>query len=224
MSSTSRMADAVRSYPRRGDLGRRVQRRREALGLSREEVAARAGMHPGYLAYVEENHAQPDINAVLRLACALTTTRGEFLGAGLDVPPGQAEGAPEAHLEHVDEPTCWTLVSGGGVGRVALSQHANRAPVVLPVNFAVDGHDIILRTGTDGPLAAAADSGAEIAVEVDHLDETFREGWSVVLVGTARRCDDWPTSESPVPWAGGQRDLVVRIAVQTVTGRRIVTR
>ncbi|SDH96608.1 Helix-turn-helix domain-containing protein, partial [Sinosporangium album] len=38
-----------------GDIGRRVARRREDLGLTREQLAERTGMDPGYLAYLEEN-------------------------------------------------------------------------------------------------------------------------------------------------------------------------
>ncbi len=37
-----------------GDLGRRIVRRREELGLSREETATRAGMGLSYLRHLEE--------------------------------------------------------------------------------------------------------------------------------------------------------------------------
>ena len=38
---------------RRGDLGQRVAHRRRQLGLSREQVAQRAGIEAGYLDYLE---------------------------------------------------------------------------------------------------------------------------------------------------------------------------
>src|SRR5438105_9813849 len=56
------------------DLGRRATLRRQQLGLSREEVAARAGASPDYVRYVEERAADPDIGFLLRLADALETT------------------------------------------------------------------------------------------------------------------------------------------------------
>ncbi|MGX1246953.1 hypothetical protein RKD46_008057 [Streptomyces pseudovenezuelae] len=40
-----------------GDLGRRLLHRRGELGLTRREVADRAGMAPGYLRYLEESPA-----------------------------------------------------------------------------------------------------------------------------------------------------------------------
>ncbi|MFJ7271335.1 helix-turn-helix domain-containing protein [Streptomyces sp. NPDC099050] len=44
----------------RSDLGRRVAARRTELGLSREDVALRAGSAESYIAYVEEGEARPD--------------------------------------------------------------------------------------------------------------------------------------------------------------------
>jgi hypothetical protein len=43
--------DAVEGSPR-GDLGRRIARRRTELGLTRRETAQRAGMAPSYLRYL----------------------------------------------------------------------------------------------------------------------------------------------------------------------------
>ncbi|WP_175609365.1 helix-turn-helix domain-containing protein, partial [Streptacidiphilus griseoplanus] len=59
---------------RPGDVGRRVAHRRTALGLSREELAARTGMAAEYLRYVEEHPAQLEPDAITRLAGALQTT------------------------------------------------------------------------------------------------------------------------------------------------------
>ena len=40
---------------RSGDLGRRVAERRREVGLTREDVAVRAGMSSGYLEYLEHS-------------------------------------------------------------------------------------------------------------------------------------------------------------------------
>jgi transcriptional regulator with XRE-family HTH domain len=53
------------------DLGRRVTERRRQLGLSENDVARRAYMHPAYLAMLESSSGQPTHAALLRLAAAL---------------------------------------------------------------------------------------------------------------------------------------------------------
>lgn len=64
----------------RSDLGRRAALRRQQLGLTREEVAARAAASPGFLKYVEESASDPGIGFMLRLASALDTTVSELVG------------------------------------------------------------------------------------------------------------------------------------------------
>jgi hypothetical protein len=87
--------------------------------------------------------------------------------------------------------------------------------MMLPVNFAVAGKAVIFRTAPDTLLAAYANG--RVSFEVDHLDETLREGWSVLLHGHAhavtgerevRRLEDRTRLG---PWAGGARDVYVRI-------------
>jgi transcriptional regulator with XRE-family HTH domain len=51
-------------------------------------VAARAGMSPRYLEYVERYPARPDAPSLRRLAAALQTTPAALLGAGSQAPPG----------------------------------------------------------------------------------------------------------------------------------------
>ena len=64
-----------------GDLGRRVAQRRRELDLSREQLAERAGMAPGYVDYLEERAARVPIAGVGSLARALDTSTDELLGA-----------------------------------------------------------------------------------------------------------------------------------------------
>jgi transcriptional regulator with XRE-family HTH domain len=61
--------------------GKRLATRRKALGLTREQVAARAGMAITYLAYIEENPAIVMQVCLVRLADALETTTCALLGA-----------------------------------------------------------------------------------------------------------------------------------------------
>ena len=87
-----------------------------------------------------------------------------------------------------------------------------------------------VRTAEDGPVArAVAEPGVAVGFEVDHLDDAHREGWSVMLRGTARRVVEGAeladVRELGIdPWAGNERDVYVRVATTEVTGRRIRTR
>ncbi|MFD0274209.1 pyridoxamine 5'-phosphate oxidase family protein [Kitasatospora sp. NPDC127111] len=111
----------------------------------------------------------------------------------------------------------------GGIGRVAVS--TEEGPVVLPANFRVLDGTVIYRTAAEGTLAAA--SGGRVAFEADHIDEALRTGWSVLVKGIATVLDEPEAIEhltrrgSPDPWAGGARDVWVRIKPSSITGRRI---
>jgi transcriptional regulator with XRE-family HTH domain len=64
-----------------GDLGQRLATGRKALGLTREQAAARVGMAVAYLAYIDENPAIVGLVCLMRLADALDTTAYSLLGA-----------------------------------------------------------------------------------------------------------------------------------------------
>jgi transcriptional regulator with XRE-family HTH domain len=88
-----------------GDLGRRIAQRRAELGLDRAEVAFRAGVDPGYLAYLEEHPAataQP--STVRRLAVALATTWEPLAGIGFGDPVGAGRAARWPFQEPKDIP------------------------------------------------------------------------------------------------------------------------
>ncbi|GAA1222251.1 pyridoxamine 5'-phosphate oxidase family protein [Kitasatospora nipponensis] len=208
-----------------GDLGRRVASRREQLGLSREETAVRAGMAVPYLEYLETSPTEVERGALARLAGVLGTSVDQLLGGGLDLPPGRAGAAAHPVLEELARAECWDRLSTDGVGRVALGTAAG--PLVLPVNYWVLDGTVIFRTAAEGPLATTV--GERIAFEVDRIDEVLRTGWSVLVTGTATLIDDRPAlahlkqRDEPSPWAGGERDLWIRIRPTDISGRAIRT-
>ncbi|MCC9306179.1 pyridoxamine 5'-phosphate oxidase family protein [Kitasatospora sp. RB6PN24] len=208
-----------------GDLGRRVALRREQLGLSREQTAVQAGMAVPYLEYLETSPTEVERGALARLAAVLGTSVDQLLGGGLDLPPGRAGAAAHPVLEELARAECWERLATDGVGRVALGTAAG--PVVLPVNYWVLDGTLIFRTAAEGPLAAAV--GQRVAFEVDRIDEVQRTGWSVLATGTAERIDDRPAlahlkqRDKPSPWAGGERDLWIRIKPTDISGRVIRT-
>ncbi|WP_354645196.1 pyridoxamine 5'-phosphate oxidase family protein [Kitasatospora camelliae] len=88
-----------------------------------------------------------------------------------------------------------------------------------------DGTAIAYRTSAGGP--AAVPSGSEVAFEVDHVDGHRSAGWSVLISGTAEPVDG-PAARQRLeeaavgaPWAGGRREVWIRVLPATVTGRRI---
>ena len=136
-------------------------------------------------------------------------------------PPG-----PAAHgraLRTLNPAECFGLLELGGVGRVGFA--SADGIMMLPVNFAVTGKGIIFRTAPDTLLALYANT--QVSFEADHLDEALREGWSVLVHGHAHTVTDereikrLEDSVHLEPWAGGARDVYVRIAPTRISGRCI---
>ncbi|QKV91124.1 pyridoxamine 5'-phosphate oxidase family protein [Streptomyces sp. NA02950] len=217
---------AARPVTGGGDIGRRVAERRARLGLSREELAARAGTSSGYVRYLEEYPADPGSGALLRIAAALDTTAAALHGGGAERPPGIGRAAAHPELLELGPGECRDLLATHGVGRISVA--TARGPAVIPVNYSVVDDAVVFRTAPDATPAAAA--GTEVAFEVDHIDEALSEGWSVLVVGRAQRVTDpaavrrLAAEAYSAPWPGGSRDLWLRIEPTSVTGRRIRAR
>lgn len=94
---------------RPGDLGRRITYHREKLGLTREQVAERAGMAPGFLEYLEQRPSSLTQGVLLRLAAALETTADELLGGTTDRPPGGGPAAAYPELRALEPRECLRL-------------------------------------------------------------------------------------------------------------------
>jgi nitroimidazol reductase NimA-like FMN-containing flavoprotein (pyridoxamine 5'-phosphate oxidase superfamily) len=201
------------------DLGRRILQQRHMAGLSREEAAARAGMAPSYLKYLEISPApNPTPSALARLADALGISTGALAGAALETQPPVRRPAAQP----LTPAQCRGYLGTGGVGRMVLT--GPRGPEAIPVNYAMLGGDIVVRTGRHTSLARAAQT--RVAFEVDHFDQDRAEGWSVLANGLARAVTTPPELETVrslgiEPWAGGDKDTYLRIAVAEMTGRRI---
>ena len=128
-------------------------------------------------------------------------------------------------LARLDRATCLQLLSSRRTGRLAYVARAG-VPDVVPVNLAVDGERLLVRSGP-GPKLQAAERREVVAVEVDDLDEDTRTGWSVVVAGRARRLHTsevaaLPADLLPEVWARGPRSSVIAIELTRVEGRRLV--
>jgi nitroimidazol reductase NimA-like FMN-containing flavoprotein (pyridoxamine 5'-phosphate oxidase superfamily) len=208
-----------------GDIGRRVARRRQELGLSTEQVADRAGTAAGFVELLERQPVNVTSSAVIRLAAALLTTPEKLLGGDVELPDGQGLAAPHQVLERLSESECLRLIAPGGVGRVGYD--TKTGPEVVPVNYVLDDdhHGVLFRTGADGVLARQV--GETVGFEVDRIDEAQRAGWSVLVSGQIRHlalpAAQLRESIDVTPWAGGERDTYLRIEIERISGRRILT-
>ncbi|GAA2310489.1 hypothetical protein GCM10010149_71110 [Nonomuraea roseoviolacea subsp. roseoviolacea] len=211
-----------------GDLGRRIAYHRERRGLTREQLAERAAMAPGYVEYVEEHPDTIATGALTRLAGALGVSPGELLGGSADRPPGPGPARAAPMLEKLDRDECLRLIAPGGIGRVAFA--GPDGPTVLPVNYKLHEGAVVFRTAQGGQMDQALRTGMEgvevkIGFEVDQIDEARREGWSVLVQGPAHLVKeeelDAVMGAQVSPWAGGARELYIRILPHQVTGRRI---
>ena len=207
------------------DIGRRISERRASAGLTVAQTAERAGMAPGYLSYLESSMAaNPSQACLTRLAAALDTTAGSLSGAGLNLPPGQRSGAKNALLDKMTPAECRQHLAHGGVGRF-LFVEPGRGPVAIPVNFAMDGEDVVFRIGSGGTVAAGVQE-SPVSFDVDQLDDALGEGWSVLVTGETQVISDRTAlaraeALNIVPWAGGDKTVYVRLTASRVTGRRI---
>jgi nitroimidazol reductase NimA-like FMN-containing flavoprotein (pyridoxamine 5'-phosphate oxidase superfamily) len=128
-------------------------------------------------------------------------------------------------LEELSADECWRLLGTQQVGRIAVV--VGHYPLVFPVNYAVADGVILFRTGAGTKLWAIHRSN--VTVEVDEFDSVQRSGWSVMARGAAQEVD--PTRDprlarqldaaAGAPWAPGERNHLVRVVVDAVSGRVI---
>lgn len=119
---------------------------------------------------------------------------------------------------------CEKLLVAGVFGRAGFNTPSG--PEIVPVNYAVIGDAILVRTDPASALATHA-HGAALVFEVDLVDHERWQGWSVVARGVGECIPDGAEPGSaprrPRPWATGDRTTVVRLAWTELTGRRLGT-
>jgi transcriptional regulator with XRE-family HTH domain len=210
-----------------GDLGRRLAARRAELRLSVGQVASRARVEPRYLAFLENFPGHPGAATLRQLAAALRTTPAALLGAGQETAPGrdprEACWGSSGVVERLVPADCYRLLAPRGIGRIAFATASGLA--VLPVNYAVTGATIVIRTGSGSLIGGHGDG--PVSFEADHFDLELGQGWSVLVRGEAHRVLQ-PGERQNLredcdlrPWPAGEHDLFVRIVPSHITGRRI---
>jgi nitroimidazol reductase NimA-like FMN-containing flavoprotein (pyridoxamine 5'-phosphate oxidase superfamily) len=127
-------------------------------------------------------------------------------------------------LGELSREECLGLLASREVGRVAVVVAGQ--PIIFPVNYALDGDLVVFRTDPGTKL----DHGSfdHVAFEIDEIDPSRKEGWSVVVAGMGREITDALDAASereqllPLkPWASGPKEHWIRIISPEITGRRL---
>lgn len=128
-------------------------------------------------------------------------------------------------LTPLPEDECWRLLATHEprLGRVGF--RADGGTAIYPMNYAVAGRCVYLRTDPSSNLAAVAE-GQDVAFEVDDVDADWERGWSVLAQGRLSEVVDADELEQRRElrlraWAPGQRLHLLRLDIARISGRRI---
>jgi nitroimidazol reductase NimA-like FMN-containing flavoprotein (pyridoxamine 5'-phosphate oxidase superfamily) len=131
-------------------------------------------------------------------------------------------------FEVLPEDECRRLLAEQDVGRVAFMS-SDGFPVVLPVNFVLDGDLIAIRTD----VGAKTDHIPlhKVAFEVDGVERWNHSGWSVLVQGYGQDVTDAVGSHYEAlrrrrfsTWAPGEKANWLTIDIHRISGRRIVAK
>ncbi|CAH0125267.1 MULTISPECIES: pyridoxamine 5'-phosphate oxidase family protein [unclassified Microbacterium] len=125
-------------------------------------------------------------------------------------------------ISDLQEKECYELLTSTTVGRIGFV--LDERVEIFPVNFRASGQDLVLRTASDGILRRIADHGAQVAFEVDYHDDLGGTGWSVLIHGRLSVVADEDPPEGlrrVSPWAGSDRATPLRLAIDSISGRRV---
>lgn len=128
-----------------------------------------------------------------------------------------------AAINELDADECMSLLRGHNFGRVGFV--SDDVPVILPVNYILDGNTVVFRT--DPGLKLAEIPMRHVAFEIDNA--TDADVWSVLVQGFAREVTDALGTRYellrglPIPvQAPGVKEYWVAVEIQHISGRRIL--
>jgi nitroimidazol reductase NimA-like FMN-containing flavoprotein (pyridoxamine 5'-phosphate oxidase superfamily) len=119
--------------------------------------------------------------------------------------------------EYLCDEACWELLAATTVGRLGVV--VDSAPEIYPMNYALDGKTVVLRTDSGNKLRGL-DRSPSVCFQIDGFDVEKRTGWSVLIKGRAEQAVDISGVELR-PWTLGEKPKWVRIVPAEVTGRRL---
>ena len=121
---------------------------------------------------------------------------------------------------------CYVLLGTQEIGRLGLI--AGHYPLIFPVNYALDGTTLVIRTHAGTILQAA--EHANVTFEIDEIDRRARSGWRCAGPRSGRGGRGGPPCRTRgqhacrgvEPWAPGDKGHWLRIIPHEISGRRIV--
>ena len=132
--------------------------------------------------------------------------------------------ADRAGLEILHLGDCFLMLGSVPLGRIGFV--AGGEVAILPVNFVVDGQDVVFRTAPGSKLSSV-EVGHYVGFEADSYDAATGTGWSVVVNGLAEVVESAAECArldglGLASWGGADSGRVwVRIRPVSITGRRI---
>jgi nitroimidazol reductase NimA-like FMN-containing flavoprotein (pyridoxamine 5'-phosphate oxidase superfamily) len=131
-----------------------------------------------------------------------------------------------AGLEILHLGDCFRLLESAPVGRIGFL--AGGEVVILPVNFLLDGQDVVFRTGVGSKLSSV-EVGHYVGFEADSYDAATRTGWSILVNGLAEVVESDAECArldalGHTSWGGAADNRAwVRIRPSSISGRRIAS-
>ena len=128
-------------------------------------------------------------------------------------------------LREIEPSRCLQLLEATSYGRLATVDAGE--PLLVLVNHIVDNGDIYIRTRPDARLARLTEGGRvpRAVFEVDSAFPVGQSGWSVMARGQLTREHGEKRSAAVrarlESWAQGERDVVLHLQVQQLTGRAV---
>ena len=133
-----------------------------------------------------------------------------------DTAPGDAGTRAQVQLLETDE--CWRLLQEQSLARLALVTERGD-PEIYPVNIRVDRGVVLVRSAEDAKTRSLS-ARPRVALEVD--GQALRVRWSVIVHGTADVIEDAGTDENPTSWFPGEKTRLIRVTVDSITGKRFL--
>jgi nitroimidazol reductase NimA-like FMN-containing flavoprotein (pyridoxamine 5'-phosphate oxidase superfamily) len=140
-----------------------------------------------------------------------------------------APSARQRVTESMNEAECLRLLGTGRLGRLVYS--SRYGPMALPVEYRLHEGSIVFRTAedtfTDEDLRTGiAHAEYDVAFEIDQIDLETRQGWTVLVRGSAHHVDTDAERASIIsagvePWIEGEPEHVIRINPARLWGHRI---
>lgn len=127
-------------------------------------------------------------------------------------------------IRELDHDECLDLLGVSRLARIGFLLDGTLQ--IYPANIVAVGSVIFLRTGEDS-LLSELPRVDQLVVQTDYHDDTYQNGWSLLVRGVASPATDEQLAEldevtPPLrPWAGGDREIVLAIALDEISGRRV---